>query len=39
LTHASAAAEDPGKDYVRIALVHDLATTEEALKRIASVLE
>lgn len=39
LTHASAVAEDPGRDFVRIALVHDLATTEEALKRIASVLE
>ncbi|MEZ5773530.1 MAG: aminotransferase class I/II-fold pyridoxal phosphate-dependent enzyme [Hyphomicrobiaceae bacterium] len=28
---------DPGSRYVRIALVHDLATTEEALKRLVSV--
>lgn len=39
LTHASGEAEDAGRDYVRIALVHDLATTEEALRRLSVVVE
>ena len=39
LSYAVAGTADPGRDYVRAALVHDLATTETALHRLASVLE
>jgi N-succinyldiaminopimelate aminotransferase len=38
LTHAQGDGESPGKDYVRVALVHDENTTGEALNRIVATL-
>ena len=29
---------NPGQDYIRVALVHDLTTTEAALQRIRDIL-
>jgi aspartate/methionine/tyrosine aminotransferase len=38
LTQAQPDGENPGKDYVRAALVHDADTTRDALKRIVATL-
>jgi len=38
LTHAQPDADSPGKDYVRVALVHDADITREALTRIVATL-
>jgi N-succinyldiaminopimelate aminotransferase len=38
LTRAVAGGINPGQPYIRIALVHDLETTEAALARLARVL-
>lgn len=38
LTHAHPDADRPGKDYVRVALVHDADITREALTRIVATL-
>jgi succinyldiaminopimelate transaminase len=38
LGHASAGADNPGDGYVRLALVHDLPTVTEAMRRIAETL-
>ncbi len=38
LSRAEPDGENPGKDYVRVALVHDADRTREALRRITAVL-
>ena len=38
LSRADENGVNPGQAYIRVALVHDLPTTEDALKRIAKVL-
>jgi N-succinyldiaminopimelate aminotransferase len=38
LSRADATGTSPGSRYIRCAMVHDLETTEQALKRLASVL-
>ncbi len=38
LTHAQPDGDNPGKDYVRVALVHDADITREALTRIVATL-
>ena len=38
LAHEDRDGVNPGRDFIRVALVHDLATTREALERIVSVL-
>jgi aspartate/methionine/tyrosine aminotransferase len=38
LAHAEAGGANPGKDYVRVALVHDSETTRQALARIVATL-
>ena len=39
LTHAQPGTESPGRDYVRVALVHDADITREALMRIVATLD
>ena len=39
VTKPDADGRNIGKSYIRVALVHDLETTEAALTRMASVLE
>jgi hypothetical protein len=38
LCHATVDGPDPGSDFVRLALVHDLDVTEVALERLVSQL-
>ncbi|MBC8158147.1 MAG: aminotransferase class I/II-fold pyridoxal phosphate-dependent enzyme [Rhodospirillales bacterium] len=38
LSHTDEYGKNPGTEYIRIALVHDLATTTEALERVVKVL-